>query len=115
MLNERRRENLKRALNPRTVCYVGGAFLENTIQYNRRLGFDGELRATGQVLCDQYLFMRRCGFDAFEVPAGTPVEAFRRAEATITRFYQPATDDATPIGTLRAGGAVRPRAARTAS
>ncbi len=43
MLNERRRENLKRALNPRTVCYIGGAFLENTIQYNRRLGFDGEV------------------------------------------------------------------------
>lgn len=43
MLTERRRENLKRALNPRTVCYVGGAFLENTIRYNRRLGFDGEV------------------------------------------------------------------------
>jgi len=43
MLTERRRENLKRALNPRTVCYVGGTFLENTIQYNRRLGFDGEV------------------------------------------------------------------------
>ena len=43
MLTERRRQNLKRALNPRTVCYIGGAFLENTVQYNRRLGFDGEV------------------------------------------------------------------------
>src|SRR5215207_4159683 len=28
-------------------------------------GFDGELRATGQVLRDQFLFMLRAGFDAF--------------------------------------------------
>jgi len=80
-----------------------------------RLGFTGELRATGQVLRDQYLFMRRCGFDAFEVPEGTAVEAFRKSEAMITRFYQPATDDVTTIGALRAGGAPRAPVARTAS
>src|ERR1700729_4601097 len=32
-----------------------------------RYGFEGELRATGQVLRDQFLFMLRAGFDAFEV------------------------------------------------
>ena len=32
-----------------------------------RYGFKGEVRATGQVLRDQLLFMWRCGFDAFEV------------------------------------------------
>src|ERR1700761_302584 len=32
-----------------------------------RHGFKGELRATGQVLRDQFLFMLRAGFDAFEV------------------------------------------------
>ncbi|HVH83469.1 MAG TPA: DUF934 domain-containing protein, partial [Steroidobacteraceae bacterium] len=32
----------------------------------QRYGYEGELRATGQVLRDQLLFMQRCGFDAFE-------------------------------------------------
>ncbi|MET0314892.1 MAG: DUF934 domain-containing protein [Hansschlegelia sp.] len=32
-----------------------------------RYRFDGELRATGDVLIDQMPLMRRCGFDAFEV------------------------------------------------
>jgi len=32
-----------------------------------RHGFKGELRATGQVLRDQFVFMLRAGFDAFEV------------------------------------------------
>ena len=30
-----------------------------------RHGYDGELRATGQVLRDQFVFMLRAGFDAF--------------------------------------------------
>src|SRR6185295_5483677 len=32
-----------------------------------RHGYDGEMRATGQVLRDQFVFMSRAGFDAFEV------------------------------------------------
>lgn len=32
-----------------------------------RYGFGGEVRATGDVLIDQMVLMRRCGFDAFEV------------------------------------------------
>ena len=32
-----------------------------------RYGFKGELRAVGNVLRDQFLFMLRCGFDSFEV------------------------------------------------
>ena len=32
-----------------------------------RHGFEGELRATGQVLRDQFVFMLRAGFDAFDV------------------------------------------------
>lgn len=32
-----------------------------------RYGYKGELRATGDVLRDQLLFMRRCGFNSFVV------------------------------------------------
>ena len=39
-----------------------------------RHGYDGELRATGQVLRDQFVFMTRAGFDAFEVKKESDAE-----------------------------------------
>ena len=38
--------------------------------------YRGELRATGQVLRDQFVFMLRAGFDAFEVKKQSDAEAF---------------------------------------
>jgi len=58
----------------------------------QRLGFTGEVRAVGDVLRDQWLFMSRCGVDAFEVRPGTRLEDFRAALAEQTVFYQPASD-----------------------
>ena len=66
-----------------------------------RLGFAGELRATGQVLPDQLLFMQRCGFDAFEIAKGAPLEAWRKAMASFSVFYQPAGDGREPVTSLR--------------
>ena len=66
-----------------------------------RLGFAGELRATGQVLPDQLLLMRRCGFDAFEIAKGAPLETWQRALESFSVFYQPAADGREPIASLR--------------
>lgn len=66
-----------------------------------RLGFVGELRAIGQVLPDQFLFMRRCGFDAFEVSGADPVAAWRNATAAFTGFYQPTGDGQATVFDLR--------------
>ena len=66
-----------------------------------RLGFRGELRATGQVLLDQLLFMQRCGFDAFEIAKGEPVEAWRNAMNSFSVFYQPTGDGRRPATALR--------------
>src|SRR5512141_282755 len=41
-----------------------------------RYNYRGELRATGQVLRDQFLFMIRAGFDAFDVKKPADAEAF---------------------------------------
>lgn len=57
-----------------------------------RLGYTGELRATGAVLFDQLLFMHRCGFDAYELAREDAVEAWQRALAQFTQFYQPTAD-----------------------
>ena len=54
-----------------------------------RHGFAGEIRATGQVLLDQLLHMRRCGFDAFEMAHPDPEAAWRRAMSAYAAFYQP--------------------------
>ena len=44
-----------------------------------RHGFKGEIRATGDVLRDQFLFMARAGFNAFEVKKAADAEAFTQA------------------------------------
>ncbi len=62
----------------------------------REQGFKGELRATGQVLPDQILFMRRCGFDAFILAKGDPIAAWSRAGTLYSGFYQPAADGVSP-------------------
>ena len=39
-----------------------------------RLAFDGDIRATGQVLRDQLIFMRQCGFNQFELAQSEDVD-----------------------------------------
>jgi uncharacterized protein (DUF934 family) len=61
-------------------------------QLRERYGFGGELRATGQVLRDQFLFLLRAGFDAFEVTKEADVEHFVEAARRYSVFYQPSAD-----------------------
>jgi uncharacterized protein (DUF934 family) len=57
-----------------------------------RYHYRGELRATGQVLRDQFLFMLRAGFDAFEVKKPADAEAFAITVKRYSVFYQPTGD-----------------------
>jgi len=57
-----------------------------------RHGYEGELRATGQVLRDQFVFMSRAGFDAFEVKKDADAEAFAATVKRYSVFYQPTGD-----------------------
>jgi len=57
-----------------------------------RHGYDGELRATGQVLRDQFVFMSRAGFDAFEVKKDADADAFAATMKRYSVFYQPTGD-----------------------
>lgn len=67
----------------------------------QRLNYKGEIRAVGDVLRDQWLFMSRCGVDAFEVCPGTRIEDFRAALSEQTVFYQPASDRVLNVLELR--------------
>ena len=55
-------------------------------------GFRGEIRAVGVVLRDQFLFMHRCGFDAFEIADGKNAETWTAALSEFSVWYQPAAD-----------------------
>jgi uncharacterized protein (DUF934 family) len=66
-----------------------------------RYNFKGELRAAGNVLRDQLMFMHRVGFDAYEITKGDPVAAWKAALAEFTVFYQPTRDGRTPVSDLR--------------
>ena len=57
-----------------------------------RYGYDGELRAAGQVLRDQFVFMSRAGFDAFEVKKDADADAFAETVQRYSVFYQPTGD-----------------------
>ncbi|MBR1222057.1 DUF934 domain-containing protein [Bradyrhizobium sp. U87765 SZCCT0131] len=57
-----------------------------------RFGYAGEMRATGQVLRDQFVFMLRAGFDAFEVKKDSDAAAFAKVAQRYSVFYQPTGD-----------------------
>ena len=57
-----------------------------------RLKYRGELRATGQVLRDQFLFMQRAGFDSFEVKKEADAKVFGAVSKRYSVFYQPTGD-----------------------
>lgn len=69
----------------------------------REMGYEGEIKAIGDVLVDLIYFMRRCGFDSFAPNAPLdPVDV----ESVLSRYphvYQPAADAAVPIWQLRHG------------
>jgi uncharacterized protein (DUF934 family) len=57
-----------------------------------RYHYRGELRATGQVLRDQFVFMLRSGFDAFEVKKDSDAAAFAEVARRYSVVYQPTGD-----------------------
>jgi len=69
----------------------------------RAAGYTGELRASGDVLVDQMLFMRRVGFDSFAPDAPIDAHALERAFERYDYFYQSAADQAVPVWKLRHG------------
>jgi uncharacterized protein (DUF934 family) len=70
-----------------------------------RYSFTGELRATGQVLRDQFLFLLRAGFDAFEVTKEADAAAFAESTRRFDVFYQPTGDGRTTAFRRRLGRA----------
>lgn len=62
-----------------------------------RYGWEGELRAHGDVLRDQAYYMVRCGINVLEVPEDRDIEDVLNAYNDFSVTYQPAADSAEAI------------------
>jgi uncharacterized protein (DUF934 family) len=54
-----------------------------------RLAFSGEIRATGNILPDQYAFLLRCGITTVEIQDGADPAAWQKAADRFSFAYQP--------------------------
>ena len=77
--------------------YVDGRGYSAARIIRERFGFQGELRAVGNVLYDQLYFMQRCGFDAFELEAGKNAAGALGAFTEMSVKYQAAVDQPLPL------------------
>lgn len=66
-----------------------------------RLGFEGELRAVGNVLLEQLHFMHRVGFNAFVIDSDDAAREWEIATSDMSVWYQPTADGRTPVMQLR--------------
>ena len=68
--------------------FTDGRAYSQAFLLRRRLGFQGELRATGDVLVDQLQLLQRSGFDSAELRADQDVAIAQRQLAHFNGFYQ---------------------------
>ncbi len=63
----------------------------------RKLGYQGEVRAIGDVRRDQLEQMIRCGFDSFALADGQDVQAALSGIKSFSYSYQPSIDRPDPL------------------
>ena len=67
-----------------------------------RYGFQGEIRAVGDVLQDQLYFMKRCGIDAYALREDKDLTAALASLTDFSESYQAAADQPQPLFRRRA-------------
>jgi uncharacterized protein (DUF934 family) len=68
----------------------------------REHGYRGELRAGGHFIRDQLTYLRRCGFDAFQMFDESGLEAALASLGDFSEHYQAAIDQPLPLFRRRA-------------
>ena len=69
-------------------AFTDGRAYSQAFLLRRRMGFEGELRATGDVLIDQLVQMQRTGFDVAVLKEGVDASAAQRQLDRYAGFYQ---------------------------
>jgi uncharacterized protein (DUF934 family) len=62
-----------------------------------RYAYIGELRATGAVIRDQLCYLKRCGFNAFDLDESIDLEAALASLNDFSEAYQTSADQQTPL------------------
>lgn len=78
-------------------AFTDGRAYSQAFLLRRRLGFAGELRATGDVLIDQLVQMKRTGFDVAVLKDGVDASAAQRQLDRYAGFYQGSAVDTQPL------------------
>lgn len=88
------------------VCIRFSNFMDGRgFSYARELrehGYRGELRAAGSFIPDQLLYLRRCGFDCFEVADESDLAELQALLNCIDEYYQASADQPLPLSGRRA-------------
>ncbi len=77
-------------------AFTDGRAYSQAFLLRRRLGYAGELRATGDVLIDQLVQMQRTGFDVAVLKEGVDASAAQRQLERYADFYQGSAVDTQP-------------------
>ena len=77
--------------------FTDGRAYSQAFLLRRRLGFQGEIRATGDVLIDQLVSMSRTGFDVAVLREGLDASAAQRQFDRFPAFYQGSAVDTQPF------------------
>lgn len=77
--------------------FSDGRSYTNARELREKLGFQGEVRAIGDVLRDQLFYMARCGFNAFHLRYDQDVEACLAAFNDFHTGYQASISDPLPL------------------
>ena len=77
--------------------WVDGRAYSQAHTLRARYRFQGEVRATGEVLVDMVLLLARTGFDAVVLRADQSLDAAHRALTFFPGYYQGGVDDPLPL------------------
>jgi uncharacterized protein (DUF934 family) len=77
--------------------FTDGRAYSQAFLLRRRLGFKGEICATGDVLIDQLVSMARTGFDVAVLRDGLDASAAQRQFDRFPAFYQGSAVDTQPL------------------
>lgn len=76
--------------------FSDGRAFSQAVVLRRRLGFKGEIRATGDVLVDQVVQMQRSGFDSAVLRADQDLAVAERQFTRFAAFYQGDVNQSAP-------------------
>jgi len=82
--------------------FSDGRAYSSARELRQNMGFEGEVRAIGDVLRDQLFYMARCGFNAFALREGQDVDAALGAFNDFSDTYQVSVDRPVPLFRRRA-------------